>query len=105
MQLVLLAPVVMLVAGRRIGRRARSTFVLTALPTWLAAGGAYAWLCPDPSDLWGAFYFYVLWLPVVVVPLVGILSARIARQREQVGATVMSAVLGHVIVATLGIRA
>lgn len=97
MQLVVLAPLVMLVAGKRIGGRARSTFVLTAGITSLAAAGAYALLCPDPSDLWGALYFFVLWLPVITIPLAGVLAARIGRQPAQVGASVMAALLGHAI--------
>lgn len=97
MQLVILAPLAMLVGGKWLGPRARSTFVLTGVVISVAAGAAYYWFCPDPSDLWGAFYFLILKLPIITVGGTGVLAALIARQRTQMLAAVMAALLGHVV--------
>lgn len=93
----MLAPAIIFVAGKRLGPRARSTFAGTAAITWLAAGAAYHVMCPDPSDIVGSLMFVVLMLPWIIVPLAGILAARLAGRRDQTVAGVMLALLGHVV--------
>ena len=97
MLLVLLAPATIFVAGKRLGARARSTFAVTAATTWLIAAAALHLWCPDPSDIVAGLMFVVFMLPMITVPLAGVLAARLAGRREQTVAAAMLGFVGHVI--------
>lgn len=99
--LLLVAPMAILVAARRLGPRTRMSLVVTSSVTLGAALLASYWFWPDPSDLSAAIYLFLFVLPCVTAvagPIAAVLNGHRARWPQATAAAVFGCFVGTVVV-------
>ncbi len=70
--------------------------VPTILATWLVTTFALTYLLPDPSDLTAFYFYFLVVVPSLGIPLAALLATRLAKLRGHLLSVVGMALLGWI---------
>lgn len=93
--LLVVAPLAVLIASARLGRRTRLALFVTVPVTWSAATIGY--LLTDPNELMPGLLYMFFVMPMVIAPFAGVVATLVIDPRKELIPGILAAVLGCVL--------
>ncbi len=90
-------PAAILLGAKRMAAGTRVALLVTIALTWTAATLAYAWFCPDPSDLSAVIRFFLIILPALAIPTAAFVATRIVHRPGETIAAMLLGMLGWIV--------